>query len=216
MHPLQSHKLQWQPRRSSFGVAERYGSGQDVRYCYPDSDVLINRLGIRQEAELELAEIELTQVRIEEFEPDFDDISFSALLAMHRHLFGDIYDWAGELRTVDVSKGSTRFANVSRIAPEAEKLFRQLADENYLVELPTTQFIAHLAHYYCELNVVHPFRDGNGRAQRLLFEIICINAGYALRWEPIGRVEWVEANIAAYNCNLAPLTALLDRALKAV
>ena len=70
-----------------------------------------------------------------------------------------------------------------------------------------------MAHYYCELNVIHPFRDGNGRAQRLLFEVISINAGYELRWEPIRREEWVDANIAAYNCRLDKLTALLDRAL---
>lgn len=194
-------------------MADKYGIGQDTRYCYFGSDVLINLLGIRQEAALESAEIELTQARIEHLEPDFDDISLRALQAIHRHLFQDLYDWAGELRIVDVSKGNTRFANVSRIQPEADKLFRQLAEEGYLIGLPHPQFISRLAHYYCELNVVHPFRDGNGRAQRLLFEIISINAGYALHWKPIGRAEWVDANIAAYNCQLQPLAALLDRAL---
>ncbi|WP_374710485.1 Fic family protein [Massilia pseudoviolaceinigra] len=70
-----------------------------------------------------------------------------------------------------------------------------------------------VAHYYCELNVIHPFRDGNGRVQRLMFELLGINAGFALRWEPIGRAEWVEANIAAFHCRLDPLTDLPDRAL---
>lgn len=118
-----------------------------------------------------------------------------------------------QLRTVDISKGGTRFANVSRVEPEADKLFRQLAQENYLVDLPREQFVTRLAHYYCELNVIHPFRDGNGRAQRLLFEVIGINAGYMLDWELISRAEWLEANIAAYNCRLDPLMALLDQAL---
>jgi len=194
-------------------VADKYGTGRDTQYCYPASDVLINRFGILDEASLELAEVQATQTRIEQFEPDFDDISLSGLQAIHRHLFQDLYDWAGELRMVDVSKGSTRFANVTRIAPEADKLFRQLAEERHLVGLPHPQFISRLADYYCELNVIHPFRDGNGRSQRLLFEIICINAGYSLRWQPIGRTEWVDANIAAYNCQLQPLAALLDRAL---
>ena len=76
--------------------------------------------------------------------------------------------------------------------------------------------MARLAHYYSELNVIHPFRDGNGRAQRLMFELIGINAGYALRWEPITRVEWVDANIAAYNCQLGPLIRLLERTLKPI
>jgi cell filamentation protein len=193
-------------------MVDKYGSGQD-QYCYPGSDVLINKLGLTEEDALEAAEIELTQARIDQFEPDFDNISLPALRAIHFYLFQDLYDWAGELREVDISKGGTRFANVSRIEPEADKLFRQLAQEDYLVGLPREQFVARLAHYFCELNVVHPFRDGNGRAQRLLFEVVSINAGYALRWEPIGRDEWIDANIAAYNCQLESLTALLDRAL---
>ncbi|GAB2854262.1 putative adenosine monophosphate-protein transferase Fic [Pseudoduganella ginsengisoli] len=194
-------------------MPDKYGVGGDTQYCYPDSDVLINKLGLTDEASLQTAEVELTQARIEQFEPDFDNISLDALCGIHRFLFQDIYEWAGDLRTVDISKGNSRFANVSRIEPEANKLFRQLAQEGYLINLPREQFIARLAHYYSELNVIHPFRDGNGRAQRVLFEVISINAAYILRWEPIERTEWLSANIAAYNCQLAPLAALLDRAL---
>jgi cell filamentation protein len=194
-------------------MSDKYGTGQDGQYCYPDSHELINKLGLTDEQALEAAEIELSQARIDQYDPDFDDISLPTLRAIHFYLFQDLYDWAGELRIVDISKDSTRFANVNRIEPEADKLFRQLAQEDYLAGLPREQFVTRLAHYYCELNVIHPFRDGNGRAQRLLFEVISINAGYALRWEPIGRAEWVEANIAAYNCRLEPLTSLLDRAL---
>ena len=190
--------------------------GQDRQYCYLGSDVLINKLGLTDEGALEAAEIELTQARIDQYEPDFDDISLPALRAIHFHLFQDLYDWAGELRTIDISKGGTRFASASRIEPEADKLFQQLGREAYLAALPRDQFVARLAHYYCELNVIHPFRDGNGRAQRLMFEVISINAGYALRWEPIGRAEWVDANIAAYHCRLDPLTGLLNRALMSI
>jgi cell filamentation protein len=194
-------------------MVDKYGMGQDEHYCYPGSDVLINKLGLTDATALETAEIELTQARIGQYEPDFDDISLPALRAIHFQLFQDLYHWAGEIRTVDVSKGGTRFANVSRIEPEADKLFQQLAREAYLAGLPRDQFVARLAHYYSEFNVVHPFRDGNGRAQRLMFELLGINAGYCLRWEPITRAEWVDANIAAYNCRLEPLSRLLDRTL---
>lgn len=194
-------------------MVDKCGVGQDGQYCYPNSDVLINKLGLTVAAVLEAAEIDMTQARIDQYSPDFDDISLSALQSMHCHLFQDLYDWAGAVRTVDISKGSTRFAHASRIVPEGDKLFRQLANENFLVGSPRDQFVARLAHYYCELNVLHPFRDGNGRAQRLLFEVISINAGFELRWEPIGRTEWVEANIAAYHGRLEPLTRLLDRTL---
>lgn len=194
-------------------MPDKYGAGSDTQYCYPNSDVLINKLGLTEESTLGEAEVELTQARIEQFDPDFDDISLAALRGIHRYLFQDIYHWAGELREVDISKGATRFANITRVEPEANKLFLQLAKENYLVGLPREKFVARLAHYYCELNVIHPFRDGNGRAQRLLFEVISINAGYLLRWEPISRLEWLNANIAAYNCQLKPLMILLDRTL---
>jgi cell filamentation protein len=194
-------------------MSDKYGAGSDTQYCYPNSDVLINKLGLTEESTLGEAEVELTQARIEQFDPDFDDISLAALRGIHRYLFQDIYHWAGELREVDISKGATRFANITRVELEANKLFLQLAKENYLVGLSREKFVARLAHYYCELNVIHPFRDGNGRAQRLLFEVISINAGYLLRWEPIGRLEWLNANIAAYNCQLKPLMTVLDRTL---
>ncbi|MDQ1920946.1 Fic/DOC family protein [Massilia pseudoviolaceinigra] len=125
-------------------MADKYGAGQDVQYCYPKSNVLVNKLGITEADALEAAEIELTQARIERYEPNFDDISLPALRAIHFHLFQDIYDRAGKLRTVDISKGSTRFANVSRIEAEADKLFRQLGQENYLIGSPRAQFFARL------------------------------------------------------------------------
>ncbi len=125
-------------------MPDKYGSGRDTQYCY--SDVLVNKLGLTDQASLEAAEVELTQARIEQFEPDFDNISLSALRGIHRYLFQDVYEWAGQLRTIDISKGSTRFANVSRVEPEADKLFRQLAQQNYLVDLPREQFVARLAH----------------------------------------------------------------------
>ena len=175
--------------------------------------MLVNKLGITDEASLELAEIELTQERIEQYEPNVNDISLPALQQIYRYLFQDIYGWAGELRTVDIAKGSTRFVNASRIEPEAKKLFQQRGQDDNLVGLPRDMLVGRLDHYYCELNVIHPFRDGNGRAQRLLFEVIAINAGYELHWEPIGGAEWRGANIAAYNCRLQSLTDLLDRAV---
>jgi cell filamentation protein len=88
-------------------MSDKYGTGWDAQYCYPGTDVLINKLGVTDEVALETAEIELTQARIEQYEPDFDDISLSTLWAIHFHLFQDIYEWAGQYRTVDISKGST-------------------------------------------------------------------------------------------------------------
>jgi cell filamentation protein len=193
-------------------MSDKYGAGQDI-YCYPGSDVLINKLGITEQAALDLAELEFTQFRAEQYVPDFEDFSWATLRGIHFFLFQDIYSWAGEIRTVDISKGTTRFANVQFIEKEAAKLFLQLEQEDFLTSLSESEFIARLAHYYSELNVIHPFRDGNGRAQRIFFEALAINAGYEIHWQAIEASEWLSANIAAYHCQLELLINLLQRAI---
>jgi cell filamentation protein len=192
-------------------MVDKYGVGRDI-YCFPDSSVLINQLGIKEQTALDAAELEFTQWRSEQYVPDFQEVSFATLCGIHFFLFKDLYSWAGKIRAVDISKGATRFANVRCIEREAHKYFQCLAQENFLAHLPKEKFVARLSHYYSELNVIHPFRDGNGRAQRILFETIVINAGYEIRWQTIEEDEWLTANIAAYNGNLSPLADLLERA----
>jgi cell filamentation protein len=197
-------------------MPDKYGVGQDV-YCYPDSDVLKNLLGITDGEALRNAEVAFTFFRHEQYEwPAFRDFSLSTLKSIHFYLFQDVYDWAGEIRTVDISKGSTRFANWSRIEPEADKLFGQLERENFLRELPKNEFVGRLAHYFCELNVIHPFREGNGRAQRVLFEFAAINAGFELRWNGIDKQLWIPANATGYSGNLEPLIDLFMKAVERI
>ena len=193
-------------------MPDKYGVIQD-HYCYPNSSVLINKLGLTDQSALDMAELDFTQCRVEQYEPDFEDFSWASLLRIHFLLFQDIYTWAGEMRTVDISKGTTRFANVQFIEKEAIKLFDQLEQESFLTRLRENEFTERLAHFYSELNVIHPFRDGNGRVQRLFFEGLTINAGYEIHWQPITTREWLEANIAAYHCQLSPLVELFKRVI---
>jgi cell filamentation protein len=192
---------------------DKYGVYQDA-YCYPNTDVLINLLDIREHAALEAAEVEFTKFRLLQLEhPVFTDLSLSTLKNIHFYLFQDIYDWAGEIRSVDIAKDRTRFATCSRVELEAQKLFQLLREEDFLRGLQRSDFVERLAFYFSELNVIHPFREGNGRAQRVLFEFLAINAGFALRWQPIDPLRWIPANIAAFNCQLGPLISLLDNAV---
>lgn len=191
-------------------MQDKYGVTNDSA-CYPNSTVLLNHLGIRDAAELAEVEKALTESRAALFEPDFSAFNLATLQAIHRHLFQDIYPWAGELRTVDISKGNTRFCTAAYIEKETNKLLRKLANEDCLVGLPVVSLLERLADYYCELNVIHPFREGNGRTQRLFFDLIAINAGYGLDWSQVEQDEWIQANIAGYLGDLQPLQTLFQR-----
>ena len=192
---------------------DKYGVGHD-RYCYPGSEVLKNRLNIEDKNALSEAERDITELAAEEIEFEPPPYDLATLQRIHRQLFGDIYDWAGDIRTVDVSKGDTRFCTTQRIVPEAEKLFNQLEDNDWFEGLSRDALIDEVAELYGELNMVHPFREGNGRALRLLFEFIIVNAGYEISWSAVDEHEWLEANIhSALAADAAGLVAIFDKSI---
>jgi cell filamentation protein len=133
--------------------------------------VLRNQLGLRTAEELQAAEREITHaalifLRESPVSPSYD---LRHLCAIHRRIFGDVYDWAGELRTVAIAKGSW-FCLPQYIESSAAEIFRALHGENLLRGLPRDTFTGRLTYYLGEVNAVHPFREGNGRAQRAFFE----------------------------------------------
>ena len=102
-------------------MRDKYGVSQD-RYCYQGTDVLINRLNIQEADALDEAEARFTSERYRNYQSvciSVSDFSFDHLKFLHKHLFQDLYDWAGEVRDVDISKGNTRFCTAGRIEPEA-------------------------------------------------------------------------------------------------
>ncbi|MDH4872174.1 putative adenosine monophosphate-protein transferase Fic [Pseudomonas sp. BN515] len=191
-------------------MRDKYGADQDP-YCYPGSLVLRNLLDIRDEPTLDEAERALSEVAAGEidFTPPPYDLNY--LARIHLALFRDIYEWAGELRTVDIAKGGTYFCNVTRLEPEANKLFRALADANWLEGLDRPALIAAAAELYGDMNMLHPFRDGNGRAQRILFEHLIANAGFEIDWWVVERQEWIQANIDAVVCDYRGLIQIFER-----
>ena len=89
------------------------------------------------------------------------------------------YEWAGEIRTVNISKGN-RFCRCDYIEPQINKLLSKLKDENCLKDYDKEKVAERLAYYLGEINVIHPFREGNGRTQRLFIEHIADSLGYSL------------------------------------
>lgn len=181
-------------------------------YLDLDTGVLRNRLGITDRAELARAESELTGLRLVDLErtdlPGHHDLVH--LQAFHRHIFGDVYDWAGELRTVAIGKG-VPFCPPGELRSRADLLFARLARDDHLRGLDRETFVDALAWLLAEVNALHPFREGNGRAQRAFLGQLARAAGYRLRWSGMDPVENVEASRAAHlDGDRARLRVLLD------
>ncbi|ENJ4449980.1 putative adenosine monophosphate-protein transferase Fic, partial [Salmonella enterica] len=135
------------------------------------------------------------------------------LCAIHRQLYQDIFDWAGQLREVDIYQGDTRFCHFAYIEKEGNALMQDLEEEGYLVGLAHEKFVERLAHYYCEINVLHPFRLGSGLAQRIFFEQLALHAGYALSWQGIAVETWKQANQSGAMGDLSALQAIFQKAI---
>ncbi|WP_313452024.1 putative adenosine monophosphate-protein transferase Fic [Pseudomonas rhodesiae] len=193
-------------------MLDKYGVGQDP-YCYPGSSVLRNRLDLHDEHKLHQAERELSEIAVSNlplFPPPYD---LERLQYLHRTLFSDIYDWAGELRSVNIQKGDTLFCTPERIQPEAAKIIRHMEEANWFVGTSQAELVTQIAEAYGDLNVIHPFREGNGRAQRILFEQIIVNAGFSVNWWLVKRAAWIPANIDAVACDYRGLEAIFERCI---
>ena len=193
-------------------MVDKYGTGQDPD-CYRGTSILKNLLGIKDLGSLEDAEREITALAATEIDFSPPPYHLDYLCSIHETLFQDIYGWAGRLRTIDISKGATRFCNVNRIEAEAVKIFARLADENYFEGLDKGHLVSKVAELYSDINMLHPFREGNGRAQRVFFEHMIVNAGFEISWEPISQDEWLTANIAAVACEYGPMEAVFERCI---
>lgn len=163
--------------------------------------------------ELEEAERELTSLAASEIEFSPPPYHLAYLQSLHRHLFQDLYGWAGEIRTVDIAKDDTRFCIVSRIEAEAKKVFDRLARQDWLEHCERAELVIAVAEYYGDINMLHPFREGNGRVQRLMFEHLIINAGYQISWWEVEPEDWKQGNIDAVACDYGRLETIFDRCI---
>ena len=165
-------------------------------YLWHNDNVLKNLLDIHDAAQLRKAELSLSAARLATLELGPRNAGLPWLQLIHRTLFQDVYSWAGELRTIDIWRDETPFCHFEYIEKEGNALMAALEEENGLADLPRDAFVQRIAHYYCEINVLHPFREGNGRAQRIFFEQLALHAGYLLAWEAIDAESWRVANQA--------------------
>ena len=183
----------------------------DDVYCIPGSAVLKNKAGITDQDQLDEYEGDFTAIRLLEFTQNPVEGSFDLvhLCKIHQYIFQDVYDWAGEVRTVDIVRGDSRFCNVRQIKSYSNTVFSSLATEKYLVNLEPKVFANRLAYYLSEINAIHPFREGNGRVQRLFISHLAEQAGYSLDYSSLGQAELYPVMQESFLGNIQPLADLI-------
>lgn len=153
-------------------------------HCYPNSTVLINKFDIRDQKKLDEVESVLTSARTVEWfnNPSSEKFDFRHYKEIHHFLFHDLYEWAGKIRTINISKRETRFCKSEDIEYCADLIFERLKECNYFKNLSHQEFVEEIVDFYCVTNSLHPFREGNGRTQRVFLTQLIRNAGYDIQF----------------------------------
>lgn len=130
--------------------------------CYPGTTVLVNKFDLHTQKELNAVESVLVTAKTIQWSenPRCAAFDFEHYKAIHRHLFGELYDWAGQVRMVNLSKKGTQFCPVEEIPRVSAAIFKRLAQNNLLCGLARNDFIAALVDLYQRTNELHPFREG--------------------------------------------------------
>jgi cell filamentation protein len=180
-------------------------------YCYPNSDVLINKLNIRNSDILFEAERKLTMLRISDLidTPIKGEFDLKHLQAIHKYIFQDIYDWAGEIRTVDIAK-QNMFCKVQYINGQASIIFENLKKENFLIDLKRDEIVNRLSYYFSEINALHPFREGNGRSQREFIRELAFSCNYRIDFRKVDKNLMSEASKDSFLCNYSKMEGLFE------
>lgn len=170
---------------------------KNSKYCYKDSEILINKLNIQNTKHLQYYEARITAAKSLDLRQKgitgiFDKKHY---LSIHKYLFEDIYPFAGKLREENISKGEFRFAGWEYVEQELDRLLEQLKKEKYLALLGKEELAKRLAYYLSELNVLHPFREGNGRTNREFIRQLALKNGYNLNLKKVSPQKTLEASI---------------------
>lgn len=186
----------------------------DDKYLYPGSNVLRNKQNIRDASQLGKYERNVTSIRIAELRqnPVAGNFDLAHLQKIHSRIFQDVYQWSGELRTVDILKGRagdrTLFSFTDEIASDAKNFHRKILENGYLRGMDKSEFSNGIAQLYSDLNKIHPFREGNGRASREYFAQLAKQAGYEIDYTKTNKEAWIEASKDAAHGDVSKLSKI--------
>lgn len=184
--------------------------------CYPNTTCLINKFNIKDNDKLSQVEAEITFAKAvvlesEEVKPPFN---FEFYKNIHRFLFEDLYDWAGKLRKVDISKNGTSFCLVNELEKLCEACFNRLEKANYFKGISRKKFVEEIVDLYQTTNFLHPFREGNGRTQRIFISKLIKYNGYDFNFSNINPDLLMLATIKAANGVTDDLYNIFDSEIK--
>lgn len=182
-------------------------------YVYPDSPgVLKNKFGIKDAAKLDAVERVHVAQRIKQGAPG-GGFDLDHLKAVHKHLLQDIYEWAGQTRTVELAKGGDRFHLVAYIETGMADIHRRLAQRKFLEGLDAETFAREVARIIGDLNYLHPFREGNGRTQLQFLKQLTKRAGHDIDLTRLQPKQWLDASRAAQLTDYEPMRQAIAGAL---
>ncbi|KAB7756932.1 MULTISPECIES: Fic family protein [Mycobacteriaceae] len=164
-------------------------------YLIPGTSVLRNNFGIQHGPDLAAVEFQVTAGRMVLWHcRQSAAVTEIDVRAMHRELFGDVYEWAGELRTVDIRRGDSAFTwqvDIAAGLAEIELAATALADVG--AEFGNPRLAWELSRIYARYNQIHPFREGNGRTGMLLLHALAGRCGRQLDFTGVSRAAWYSA-----------------------
>ena len=180
--------------------------------------ILDNKLGVRSQKELDDAETILLSDAYEFFlskNPKQIKFDVKFLFSIHKYFLETLYKWAGQAREVDISRGKMMFASVNYL-PSALKYLDQIFKENQPQRKNTKSSMAgKIAIIHNEFNVIHPFRDGNGRTIRLFIDLLLYSVGFKLvDWNSKPKNEYIHACIKGAVGNHKPMSDFILKRLK--
>lgn len=198
----------------SYSLTEQRSTLRTNDGCYPDTTIFINRFGIKDEKLLHTIEGKFVAVRLAQllFNTVPKRLDFNHLTNLHLTLLGDLYPFAGKLRTIAVVK-NTLFCLPPYIKTMGDEIFSNLEKENYLKGIPKEQFIERVAYYMGELYALHPFLDGNTRVFRLYFYQLAQKAGWDFDTTKISTDSLRSGDFAAVEGEYKPLIELLKKSV---
>ena len=183
-----------------FTKYELYSTAESP-YCYRGTAVLRNRLNIRDNTALKAAEEEITAIMQYELlrYPIRGHFSKTHLCRIHRFLFKDIYSFAGYFRREQIGKATTWFYPPNLIERELDKLCATIKTNHFFIGYPFPQLLDQLAFVMAELNIIHPFREGNGRAVREFIRELALKNSYDINWGLADKESILSASIESVD-----------------